>query len=746
MKYENLSLIKKFCVFLFIILGCWYLIWRLGTFNDAAPIFSRVLYGAEVFGFFVALLHVFMTYRLSERKTLEISDDKTVDVFITCYNEPVEIIRRSLMAAIGIKYPHKTWLLDDGNRPELKQMAERLGAHYIARDENIDAKAGNLNNALQETSGEFVAVFDADHAACPHFIEKTLGYFSDEKVAFVQTPQSFYNRDSFQHRFQNQKTQMWTEQSLFFQVIQRGKDTFNAVLFCGCSAIIRRSALEKINGFATGTVTEDLHTSVRLHQAGYKSVYTPEALAFGIAPQTIEPFLQQRIRWGQGAMQVLRKEKLFIFSGMSIRQKLSYIASIVTYFEGWQKGIFYIAPVVVLLFGLQPITTNAITFLLHFIPYYVFSFVVFEILGRGYGRTVFNEEYNFFRFAAFAWATLGLFLGKLKFKVTKKTTEKSSRKWHFFWPQYLIMGLNILALLFAIVWFNRYTQLSKETIIFNMIWAGLTAAIAIKAMLHSIQMAKFQRKEYRFNVPIPVEIKSFNSNVYGVVQNISPDGFCIQKVKGSHSVNGSSISGHMLLPNGRMPFNATVCQTYSESVAMDGDEEQAIPFIRCQFVWENFDNRDMIEKYLFGTDAESHVHQVSSKSMFLSHVIEQVTHKLTKKRWWSARIYQSNLAENDNSNILMALTDERRSVSRLISYSACDKYIKLSIDTLSGIPDLVSVEVGELTLVRSHLGNLYMYDVVSHSMSSPDLTLDMEDKNFPIPNNPIHVRDLYVKK
>jgi cellulose synthase (UDP-forming) len=184
----------------------------------------------------------------------------------------------------------------------MKALAEQLGCRYLARADNAHAKAGNLNHGLAHSSGELVVVFDADHAPRRDFLVKTLGCFDDASVGFVQTPQNFYNLDSYQHRRRGAGGAVWTEQSLFFRVIQRGKDYWNAAFFCGSCAVVRRSALDAIGGFATGTVTEDLHTSIRLHAKGYQSVYHAEALAFGLAPESIEPFIGQRVRWGQGAL------------------------------------------------------------------------------------------------------------------------------------------------------------------------------------------------------------------------------------------------------------------------------------------------------------------------------------------------------------------------------------------------------------------------------------------------------------
>ncbi len=268
LRYETLGPARSLLVLAYVAIAIWYLTWRPTTFNPQAPVFSGIVYAAELFGFVVALMHIFMVWRLSVRAAPAAASGLSVDVFIPSYNEPLDMVRRTLLAASRMDYPHQTWLLDDGNRPEARTLADSLGCRYLARERNTDAKAGNLNNALQHSSAELIAVFDADHAPARDFLTRTLGYFTDPAVAFVQTPQDFYNLDSYQHRRHRRRHLVWTEQSLFFRVIQRGKDCWNAAFFCGSCAVLRRRALDEVGGFATGSVTEDLRTSIRLHRNG----------------------------------------------------------------------------------------------------------------------------------------------------------------------------------------------------------------------------------------------------------------------------------------------------------------------------------------------------------------------------------------------------------------------------------------------------------------------------------------------
>src|SRR5581483_126573 len=164
-----------------------------------------------------------------------------VDVYITTYNEDPALLRSTILGAVHMRYPHETYVLDDGQRPEVRALAEALGARYLTRQDRTHAKAGNINHALTQTHGDFIAIFDADHVPYPQFLDRVLGRFADERVALVQTPQEFYNLDS--------------------------------VFWCGSNAVLRRAAIDSIGGIATETITEDIHTTIKLHRAGWRTAY-----------------------------------------------------------------------------------------------------------------------------------------------------------------------------------------------------------------------------------------------------------------------------------------------------------------------------------------------------------------------------------------------------------------------------------------------------------------------------------------
>ncbi|HSF48336.1 MAG TPA: glycosyltransferase family 2 protein [Burkholderiales bacterium] len=636
---------RLFVIGLYLAVALWYLTWRLTTFNPDALVFSLTLYAAELYGFAATLLHIFMTWRLTEWNPPAPRSGLSVDVFIPTLNEPIEIVRRTALAATHMNYPHRTWLLDDGNRPAMRKLARELGCRYLARADNKDAKAGNLNNALARGKADFVAVFDADDAPSKNFLERTLGFFSNPRVALVQTPQDFYNLDSFQHRYESGDRFVWTEQSLFFRVILRGKDYWNAAFFCGSCGVIRRSALDSVGGFATGTVTEDLHTSVRLHKKGYQSVYLAEALAFGLAPPNIAPYLRQRARWGHGAMQVLHAERLFTAPGLTVPQRLCYLATVLTYFDGWQKAVFYLAPVIVLTTGVMPVGALGPQFFLHFIPFYLLTFLVFEEVARGYVRTLLLAQYNMARFATFAWTTFGLFRRRhLNFKVTQKALQSSPHFKVYIIPQYIVFALNAVAIPIGIALYGMYGKLPEDGLIANLVWASVNATLGFALLSFTLQRSSNRRTEYRFPIPLPLKVKIARLHgIYGTADNISSSG-CRIHAKFPEGVDlGTAVRGEIHLPHRVLPFTANV------RALVKSPGQDYVKAIGCRFgEWPESHGRDELERFLYGTDLQWHVQQLEEKS---EAALDRLTISARRKRlsdaYWAPVLFdmpETNLA------------------------------------------------------------------------------------------------------
>ena len=223
----------------------------------------------------------------------------TVDVYVPIYDEPYELVERSLAAALAIRYPHRTYLLDDGSEPRFAALAARLGAGYLTREGTSEAKAGNVNAALARTTGEFVAIFDADHAPGPDFLDAVLGHFADPTVGFVQSWIGFVNgSESFVARAA-------VEQAYdAYGPASMGMHGCGAAPVWGSNCTFRRAALDNIGGHQAG-LAEDLHTSMRLHAAGWRSVFVPALHARGLVPADLAGFCKQQLKWSRGVFEML---------------------------------------------------------------------------------------------------------------------------------------------------------------------------------------------------------------------------------------------------------------------------------------------------------------------------------------------------------------------------------------------------------------------------------------------------------
>lgn len=235
----------RLLVVLTLILGVNYVAWRwLESLNWTAWWIAVPLVLAETYSLIDVGLFGMTVWRLKQRPAAPPPPPgATVDVFITTYNEPLDLVMTTALAAQQIRHPHTTWILDDGARPKLRDLAAGHGLGYLTRTEDWadrprHAKAGNLNNALMMTQGEFLLILDADQIPQPDILDKTLGYFNNRRVALVQTPQYFSNVPD--------DDPLGSQAPLFYGPIQQGKDGWNAAFFCGSNALLRREALMQL--------------------------------------------------------------------------------------------------------------------------------------------------------------------------------------------------------------------------------------------------------------------------------------------------------------------------------------------------------------------------------------------------------------------------------------------------------------------------------------------------------------------
>ena len=356
------------------------------------------------------------------------STDLRVAVLITTHDESIEVLLPVVSAALAIDPPHETWVLDDGNRPEVAELAVGLGASYLARESNEHAKAGNLNNALEHIQADVIAVFDADHVVMPEFLMNTLGYFDDPGIAVVQTPQDFYNVDSFEHVARRDRP-TFQEQAVFYRLILPAKNRWKAGFWCGTNALVRVSALLDVGGVATGSVTEDIHTSIRLHKRGWRIVVHNEVLARGLAATNISQYMLQRRRWARGAMQVMRSERLLTSSELTIPQRVAYTATLWAWFDALRSLLFLGLPILVLTTGALPITAPLWIFGPAFLFTFLAQFTALRLLARGYYPPVLSVVFELLRMPAVIPAlTEVVRRSGPRFRVTPKGRQVGDRR------------------------------------------------------------------------------------------------------------------------------------------------------------------------------------------------------------------------------------------------------------------------------------------------------------------------------
>lgn len=276
----------------------------------------------------------------------------TVAILIPVYGEPIEEVRRTAIAAKNVYGLHDTFILDDGDSSEIAAMAQEIGVSYINRPTHQFAKAGNVNYALRQTAHDYFLILDADFVAEPTILYETLPFFENDKLAFVQTPQFYDNHDNFV------STAASFMQNVFYSLIQSGKNRFNAAFCVGTNVIFRRSAIDAIGGIHEASKSEDIWTSLRLHELGYDSIYIPTVLAVGKTPETLKAYSKQQLRWATGSFEIFLRHNPLFDQKLTIDQRLQYFATTSYYFVGFSVLLLLLLPPLQIYFNLSPIATN----------------------------------------------------------------------------------------------------------------------------------------------------------------------------------------------------------------------------------------------------------------------------------------------------------------------------------------------------------------------------------------------------
>lgn len=552
---------KKFANAIFILAtvsSIIYLLWRafftLPLHNGVVSlVFGILLLGSEI----AAALGTYELYwRKSHLNRMDIKRPEIpldwypdVDVLIATHNESVELLYKTVNAITFLDYPDKrkvhVYLSDDGNRPEVAELAARLKVGYIGLANNKQAKSGNYNNALKHTSSPLVATFDADMIVRRNFLMETVPYFylprvkqtedgtwtpREEseidpcyKIGFIQTPQSFYNPDLFQFNLYAEHN-IPNEQDFFSREINVMRNSSNAVAYTGSNTVLSRAALEEIGGFPTDTITEDFETGIRIQSRGYTAYSTTEPLASGLAPTSIKSMVTQRVRWARGVIQSIRNTKLLTNKGLTVDARISYMVSYSYWWSFARRLVFTFAPIMFALFNQQVVITTFWQIMAIWAPSYIF----YSLAMRSLSSDTRNQRWNQIIDTILApFMVIPVFLETIgikqkKFKVTDKSSSKpQASNFAYIIPQLIMLGLSVAGLVRYLSGKYGMALFYSSFIAFWLIYNIINLLYAVYFMMDR----KAYRTSERFDADIPLRLTYNKQVVHAVTRNISEGGF-----------------------------------------------------------------------------------------------------------------------------------------------------------------------------------------------------------------------------
>lgn len=397
---------------------------------------------------------------------VERPEELTVDVFVTACREDYTLIEQSLLACCEMRGEHLTWLLDDGNDPKLAELAKKLDVGYLTRRDRKNAKAGNVNAALEHTSGDVIALFDIDHIPKPDYLDKTVGYFADPTVGFVQVMPTFANGSG--HGWVAKAA---TETSFdFYNPTSLGMDGFDSVTKMGSNSLIRRTALESIGGYQPG-LAEDLATSIALHGAGWRSRYVAEPLAPGLAPPDLVSWFTQQFKWARGVFEVLLTDFFRLFGRLTWGGRVAYAVRTTKYLIGPIIFVHLAAIITVLALGSKEALDLLQQYFSHLTPIATMDILIRHLaLRRWHHPTVITDSLwraIIIIYASWPIYTLAWIMSVLRLPLSFRPTPKSQAGGIN--PLWLLPQLITMALLVGSAFYSMAVIQDSNT--YNLVYA-----------------------------------------------------------------------------------------------------------------------------------------------------------------------------------------------------------------------------------------------------------------------------------
>ena len=460
------------------------------------------LFGILSFFFWYSLIRVPFVWNnyLNIRKPEPViaPSDLRVAIFTTSYRgEPLEMVRKTLEACRLVTYPHTTYLLDNTEDPAFKKAAEDNGAVWLELINVPGAKAGKINRALELTTEDFILILDPDHIPFPNFLDCTLGYFNDPTVGFVQVSQAYYNQ------YRSFVARAAAEQSYsFYGPTQMGYSGLGCAVAIGANCTFRRAAFESVGGHVVG-LAEDLQTSIKLHSAGWKSVYNPVIVSRGIVPEDFGSFCKQQLKWARGTFEVLYDDLPKAFPTLTFWQKVTYTCTATYYLSGFVTFIFTLFPFFFFATGIMPANMELSEFITHGSWIVIFSMLIYAYSQRWMCHTATERGFHWramiLKYATWPVFFFGFILALIKKEIPYIPTSKKAEKGFsvFAKPMLWYVWLFTLTLIGIIIYRLFFMPLSELILSAEKNWVMVGFAfIAFVMSVAGLFVARQSRRQW----------------------------------------------------------------------------------------------------------------------------------------------------------------------------------------------------------------------------------------------------------
>lgn len=548
---------RKLWFVLLVVSSVVYVGWRLFftlplSYGLVSLIAGLALFIAEVVSSLEALIHMRCISRSHEISMPDVPEGlwPHVDVLIATHSEDASLLLKTVNGCRHMQYPDPAkvhiYLCDDTDRPEIAELAGRMGVGYFGLSENKHAKAGNLNNALEKTFSPLVATFDADMIPRREFLMKTVPYFflpqmieedgrwrmrtedeidEDYKIGFIQTPQSFYNPDLFQFNF-FAEANIPNEQDYFFRDVNLGRNASNSAIYAGSNTVISRQALEEVGGIRTGTITEDFATGIDIQTAGYTTYAIDTVLAAGLTPNDFTDLLKQRQRWGRGCVQAVRSLK-FWTSRLPLLSKLSYLSCLFYWWTFIRRFIYILSPILYTLFGVLVVRCSLLELLFLWLPsYLIYNHTLKLLSGKRRNQRWSNIVDTIicpYMIVPVLLETLGLRQRKFHVTSKEKTTARSSR-FRYAIPHIVLLAATVPGIAVCLYDMVAYRSLGSIVVLF---WLAMNGYFLLMSVLFMTGRVNFRGAE-RYYTQIPLEFSAASRQLEAVTCDISESGFAFR--------------------------------------------------------------------------------------------------------------------------------------------------------------------------------------------------------------------------